>query len=335
MVSNKIRFGVIGCSKIAQKSVIPAILNTTKAELIMIGSRSLLKSKKVAEKFRCKNYGSYEDVLSNPDIDAVYISLPVSLHPKWVIRASKSGKHVLCEKSISDSFVNAKKLVSEGLKNKTRIMEGFMFRFHPQHKYVLQTLKKDIIGTPFAFIGSFGYVLPYKKNEIRYNPKLGGGSLNDIGCYPICASRIIFSQEPLEVASSLVIQNNVDKRGNVLLKYANGRTATILFGFDNYFQSTYSIWGNRGMIKTELAFDIPKSSPAKIEIKRNNMVQKNIILKPFNQFEQMVKTFVNEILTPKTAPYNFEQDILNQAKVMEAVRISHKKNKIVNISDIK
>ena len=115
-MKKKIRFGIIGCSQIANSSTIPAILESRFAELEFVGSRTNSKAKKFARKFDCEKYGTYEDVLNDNQVDAVYISVPIGLHEKWSILAAKAGKHILCEKSISDSFKSAKKMVSESKK---------------------------------------------------------------------------------------------------------------------------------------------------------------------------------------------------------------------------
>ena len=128
-MKRKTRFGIIGCSRISDLSTIPAILESQYAELEFIGSRTTAKAKKFAKKFDCKKYGTYEEALKDNQVDAVYISVPVGLHEKWSILAARAGKHILCEKSSTDSYESAKKMVSESKKNNVRIMEGFMFRF--------------------------------------------------------------------------------------------------------------------------------------------------------------------------------------------------------------
>ena len=141
-MKKKIRFGIIGCSRIAESSTIPAILESKFAEIEIIGSRTGAKAKKIAKKFDCKKYGNYDDVLKDSNVDAVYISTPVGLHEKWAIRAAKHGKHILCEKSATSSFSSAKKIISEAKKNRVRIMEGFMFRFHPSIEKVREIIDK-------------------------------------------------------------------------------------------------------------------------------------------------------------------------------------------------
>ncbi|MCH7774586.1 MAG: Gfo/Idh/MocA family oxidoreductase, partial [Bacteroidetes bacterium] len=162
-----------------------------KPKLKIIRSRSNDKAQKFARFVGCENFGTYNDVVQSEEIDAVYISLPIELHEEWSIKASKAGKHVLCEKSSTTSYSSAKLMIESSKKNNVRIMEGFMFKFHPQHKKVLEFINSNKIGKPFVFCGSYGF--PHvSKDDIRYNPELGGGVLNETGCYPIYSSRIIF-----------------------------------------------------------------------------------------------------------------------------------------------
>ena len=144
MLKSKIRFGIIGCSSIAERTTIPAIIRAKNATLQTIGSRNIDKAKKFATKFSCRSYGTYDDVLNDRNVDVVYISLPIGLQEELVIKSAKAGKHIICEKSASTSFTDAKKMVKICTNNKVRLLEGFAFRFHPQHKQIMK-----IIGTLF------------------------------------------------------------------------------------------------------------------------------------------------------------------------------------------
>ena len=152
-----IRFGIIGCSRIAKRSVIPAILKSEFAELKMIGSRAVDKAKGLSKEFNCQDYGTYEDVISEDSVDAVYISTPVGLHEELAIKAASAGKHIYCEKSSTTSFGSAKRMIESAKQNNVRIIEGLMFRFHPQHAKVKEMIENNKIGNLSAFNGSFGF----------------------------------------------------------------------------------------------------------------------------------------------------------------------------------
>ena len=129
-----LKFGIIGCSRIAKRSVIPAIQKSEFAELEIIGSRSTDKAKEFANQFNCEKFGTYEDVISDNSVDVVYISTPISTHREWSIKASEAGKHVYVEKSSAANLSSAREMVESAKENNVRLMEGFMFRFHPQHQ---------------------------------------------------------------------------------------------------------------------------------------------------------------------------------------------------------
>jgi predicted dehydrogenase len=333
IMAKKIKFGIIGCSEIANSSTIPAILESKFAELEVIGSRTRSKARKFARKFECEKYGSYQDVLNDNEVDAVYISLPIGLHEKWTILAAEAGKHILCEKSISDSFNSAKKMVSESKKYNVRIMEGFMFRFHPSLEKVLNFLNKKTIGKVFLFQSRYGFPSISKKN-IRYNKKLGGGILNDAGCYPICATRILFDEEPESVNCKLNINKkyNIDEFANISLSFKSGKISNMSLGYGLLYQSIYEIWGSKGILNLSRAYNIPPNMPALLKINTKKNIK--IKIKPTNHFKLMIDGFSKEIKNKKIK-LNFEKDIINQAKVMEAARISNKEKRNVKISEIK
>ena len=162
-MNNKIRIGIIGCSRIAKNSTIPAILKSRNTELAYIGSRSENKAKTFASEFGCKNFGSYDDVIHSSDIDAVYISTPVGTHEQWAVKAANAGKHILCEKSSTSSYMSAKNMIRVCKKNNVRIMEAFMFRFHPSHQKVKKLISDNKLGNLFSFYGMYGFP-PIQKN---------------------------------------------------------------------------------------------------------------------------------------------------------------------------
>ena len=327
------RFGIIGCSQIADSSTIPAILESKFAEIEIIGSRVINKAKKFAKKFNCEKYGNYEDVLKDKNVDVVYISVPVGLHEKWAIQAAKYKKHILCEKSATTSYASAKKIISESKKNKVRIMEGFMFRFHPSIQKVSELIDKNKIGKIFSFQSRYGFPSISKKN-IRYKKNLAGGILNDAGCYPICASRILFNEEPKSVFCNLINNKKykIDEFANMLLTFKDGKVAEMNVGYGLFYQSIYEVWGSKGMLNLSRAYNIPPDMSASLKIS----VTKNyeIKLKPVNHFRLMIDNFSKEVQGISKSNFNFEKDLLNQARVMEAARRSSQQRRMVNISEI-
>ena len=325
-----IKFGIIGCSEIADNSTIPAIIESKKAHVEMIGSRSLKKAKKFGKKFYCNNFGTYEEVLENENIDAVYISVPVGLHKEWSIKAAKAGKHILCEKSSSSSYLDSLKMVKEAKKNEIRIMEGFMFRFHPSHNKVQELIKSGKIGKIYSFFGRYGFPNP-SKNDIRFKKDLGGGILNDAGCYPICASRIIFGREPIGVlCQSILDKDEIDIKTTIHLKYSNNQFAQMITGYGMFYQSSYSLWGTNGLLRLSRSYNVPSDMKPMISINHGQKEQR-ILIPPVNHFKLMIDAFSKEITNEKKCNFIFEDDLLKQAKVMQAARDSVKKNKFIEI----
>ena len=331
----KIRFGIIGCSNIAKSSTIPAIINSQNSELKNIGSRNIEKAQDFANEFNCKKFGNYEDVLNDDDIDAVYISTPIGTHEEWVKKSAFAGKHILCEKSSTTSFSSAQKIVDICKENKVRLMEGFMFRFHPSHKKVKEFLVNKTLGKIFSFYSRYGFP-PIPKNNIRYDHSLGGGILNDAGCYPICASRILFDSEPESVYCNLSIDKSfkVDTKASIGLKFPNGIFSQSQVGYDLSYQSVYSIWGSEGSLQLSRAYNVPSNMHVDLILESNTRNEK-IEINPINHFELMINHFSNELINPGNSSFDFERDLIYQAQVMDAARLSNKEQRLVRLDEIK
>ena len=333
-LDNKIRFGIIGCSSIASSSTIPAILASSYSELAYIGSRSKKKAEEFSNKFGCKNFGTYDDVLSADVVDAVYISLPVGLHEHWSVKAAKAGKHILCEKSSTNSYKSAKNMVAESLENRVRLMEGFMFRFHPSHRKVKQFIESGVLGKIFSFYGVYGFP-SISHDDIRYKKDLGGGILNDVSCYPICASRIIFQKEPIGVMSDFTIdeETKVDEKAEIFLKYDQDQCALMQTGYGLAYQSEYRLWGTKGNLSLSRAYNIPPDMEANLTLDSSKDKTK-ISIPPANHFQLMIDSFCQEIIQNGIIGFNLEQDLLKQAQIMEAVRKSHQEQSYIEVSSI-
>jgi len=329
-----LKFGIIGCSRIAKRSVIPAIIKSEYAELKIIGSRSTDKAKEFASEFNCEKFGSYNDVISDDSVDVVYISTPIGTHAEWSKKATAAGKHVYVEKSSTYDLKSAKEMIESAKENNVRIMEGFMFKFHPQHQKVKELIKDGKIGEVKSFNGVFGFPA-FPQNDIRYDPtNLGGGFLNDSGCYPICASRMIFDEEPSGAFSKLKkIQTNnrgeTDVEGSIILFYENDKTATISYANGNYYQAKYEVWGTDGVISLDRAYSVPPDFTTKVTLQYNTennwegRYTEIFEIEPKDHFLEMLDTFCKEIMSTEKVQFNFEEELLNQARIMTAVKLSN------------
>lgn len=328
----KIQIGVLGCSRVAKKYFFPYVSSSELADVEFIGSRALEKAQEYAKDCSVTKYGNYDDVI-NSDVDMVYISLPISMHEEWSIKAAKAGKHVLCEKSSTTSYESAKKILHACKENNVRILEAFAFRFHPQHK-IIKNLMCDELGEINNFYGIFGFPPP-PEGDIRWQKELGGGVLNDVTCYPICASRIVFDSEPTSVLAYFDYDKKfaVENHANALIKYSNQRTAFVSSGYDNYYQSKYSIWGSKAKISTKRAYAVPQDYKTSIFLHKNDKIIETTV-KPADQFGIMCDIFCNVITKKIINPYDFEKDLLNQARLMDAIRVSEMEERVVLLSEI-
>ncbi|TSA45675.1 gfo/Idh/MocA family oxidoreductase [bacterium] len=328
-----IRFGIIGCSRIAKKSVLPAMKNSRSAKIEIIGSRSEEKARAYSLQFECDSYGNYEEVLKNKNVDAVYVSLPIALHEEWSIKAAEAGKHVLCEKPAAITLASAKRMVGACKKNGVRIMEGLMFRYHPQHAKVRELLEEGVLGELIKFDGRFSVPMPNNDSNILNNT-LGGGYYNDASPYPISASRMIFEEEPLNIFCHMEMdpKRNVDTKSDMILGFPGDKTAFISTAIGSYYQSTYSVLGSKAYLETERAYAVPKDRAVKISIDSDDKI-KEIIIEPADHFALMIEDFCNKMLEGKNGQNDYEEDLVNQAKILEAGRISHKEKRIVLLSE--
>ena len=330
----KIGFGVLGCSYIAKKAAIPALIDSSFAELAMIGSRSNDAARACAEQFGCDSFGTYEEVLANENVDAVYISLPNTLHEEWVIRAAEAHKHVWCEKPAALTYASARRMIAACRKNNVRLMEGFMFLSHPQHAKVRALIDEGVLGDLLKFEGRFSFPMPEAGN-IRLNAELGGGSYNDAATYPIRASRMIFDAEPESILCTLTMdpETGVDVAARAIVHYSGSRSAHISSAFGADYKSTYSVTGSKARISMERAYAVPKDIPVKIFLESGD-TKKEIVVEPADHFKRMVDGFCQEILLGNSSTKNYEEDLLSQARTLEAGRISHEKKRLVRLVEL-
>ena len=327
----------MGCANVAKKSAIPAIKAVKSAKLISIASRDINKAEEWAKEYNIEfdNYGS---LIERKDIGAVYIPLPIGLHEEWCIKAAEKGKHIICEKSLAESYTSVKRIVEVCRKNGVVLYENFMCGFHPQHQKVISLMKEGMIGKPLVLKGYFGFP-PMNSSNFRYDKELGGGSLNDAGAYTVFIARKMLG-EPIKVTSTFNMdkENEVDINGSAILEFADNKTALISFGFDNIYQNNYSIWGSKGKIKVHRAFSIPPNLKPMIELITNDGASEKITdidILPANQFQLIFEDFFNTVINlDKVKINNIYAEILSQAKVMEALRISHKEDRKVNPDEI-
>jgi dTDP-3,4-didehydro-2,6-dideoxy-alpha-D-glucose 3-reductase len=327
-------FGLIACSSIARRRFIPALKASRIARLDRVGSRDPSKAENFAREFGCEKFGTNEAVLADPDVDVVYISTPIALHEYWARQAAEHGKHILCEKSSFRSHATAREVLQICAAKKVRFMEGFGFRYHPQHAFVQKLIAEGRIGTPRIFHAELTYPKP-PPGDFRLDAKLGGGVFFDGGGYPIAAALMMIPSAPVTVSGQLQFdaETKVDDTIAVTITFASGEVAQCTAGFGLHYRSRYSLIGTEGRIELERAFSVmPEMSVAVVlETKAGS---ERFTAPQADQFRLMIDDFADEI-DGERHERNFEGQCLKQSAVMDAAWRSHHEGRTIKLAEYK
>jgi xylose dehydrogenase (NAD/NADP) len=263
--TKKIRWGVLGYARIAYQHVIPAIVRSSNSTFHALASREATKLDACKKQFNCPNlHESYDALLRDPEVDAVYIPLPNSLHREWTIKAAEHGKHVLCEKPIALNAAECSEMIAACKQHNVVFMEAFMYRYSDCTRKVLQVLRSGVLGDIKYIYSTFRFPLTWA-NDVRSKPELGGGSLYDVGCYPLnfvgmvvdeitriqsaaAGKAVEFGPVPEAISAQAVKEGGVDVLFAGLLKYPNGVIASISSGFNAQKQLESQIIGTKGVL---------------------------------------------------------------------------------------
>jgi predicted dehydrogenase len=261
----KVRWGVLGVAAIATNKVIPAMQKGEHSEVVAIASRDLGRARQAADELGiAKAFGSYEEMLADPEIEAVYNPLPNHLHVPWSIRAAGAGKHVLCEKPIALSVAQTRELIGVRDRTGVKIGEAFMVRTHPQWIRARDVVDSGEIGQLRSVLGFFSYFNPDPAN-IRNIAEYGGGGLMDIGCYPITTSRFMFGEEPRRVMAIIEWDPamGIDRLTSAVLDFPSGQSvftcATQLVPYQRM-----QFFGTKGRVEVEIPFNAPPDRPCRV-----------------------------------------------------------------------
>lgn len=264
---DKVRWGVLGVAGIATKKVIPAMKKGQRSEIVAIASRSLQRARQAAAELNIANaYGSYEELVADPEVDAVYNPLPNHLHVPWSVKAAAAGKHVLCEKPIALNANEVNDLIRARNTYHVKVGEAFMVRTHPQWLRVRDIVRSGDLGDLQAITTEFSFFNDDPLN-IRNMAEIGGGALFDIGCYAITMSRFLFEREPQRVIG-LVDRDpklKTDRVTSGMLDFAPGQAGFTCSTQMVPFQRM-EVLGTRARIEIEIPFNIPPDRPTRIFI---------------------------------------------------------------------
>lgn len=315
----KIRWGILSTAKIGVVKVIPAMQRSNLGVVTAIASRSVVKAREAAEKLGIpKAYGSYEELLHDPDVDAIYNPLPNHLHVSWSLRALEAGKHVLCEKPVAMDAKEAQSLLEASAKFPgLKIMEAFMYRFHPQWVKAKSLVGEGRIGELKTIHAFFSYHNTDPEN-IRNKADIGGGGLMDIGCYCISLSRFLFGREPVGVKG--IIERDGVMGTDVLtcgiMDFSTG-TATFTCATQLIPYQRVNIFGNAGRIEIEIPFNAPPEKSTRLWVHDSSGTEE-LSFDPCDQYALQADAFAKAVLEQTAVPTPLE-DALSNMKVIDSI----------------
>ena len=326
----KLRWAVLGTAKIATQKVIPAMQRGKWTEVAAIASRDLTKAGAAARELDIpKAYGSYEEALADPEIDAVYIPLPNHLHVPWSIRAAEAGKHVLCEKPIGLSSAECRDLIAARDRSGVRIGEAFMVRTHPQWIRARELVRSGAIGELKSMLAAFSYFNRDAAN-IRNVAEWGGGAMMDIGCYPVQIARFLFGEEPIRVSAQIERDPDfhIDRLSSAVLAFRSGHCA-FTCGTQMAAYQTVRILGTEGRIEVEIPFNAPPDRPCRIFL--NGVAEEFPVC---DQYTIQSDLFSRAAMGEGEVPTPLEDSLANM-KVLEAVfEAAHSSSRTTSASPV-
>lgn len=334
MNQRKIKWGVLSTAQIGTNQVIPAMQQCDNLEILGIASRDEKKAKIAATELGLpKCYGSYEEMLDDPEIEAVYNPLPNHLHYEWTKKAIESGKHVLCEKPMTLHKHEITELIKLRDKNNVKVGEAFMVHTHPQWQEAVQRIRNEELGALKAIQCFFSYFKTDPSN-IRNILEYGGGAIWDIGCYPIHTSRFAFGEEPRRVLSTIDRdpELKVDRLGSVILDFPSGQ-CVFTVSTQAVAHQRMMFFGDKKKMEITIPFNAPDDRKCKISIQDGDLFESNkeeIEFDICNQYTIQGEKFSDAIISDSKVPVSLEDAFKNTA-VIEAIFESEKTKAWINL----
>lgn len=318
----KVRWGILSTANIGMEKVTPAIRQSAHSEVVAIASRDLSKAQSAADKLGIpRAYGSYEELLADPDIDAIYNPLPNHLHVPMTVAATKAGKHVLCEKPIARTAAEA-----EGLRDCAPgkiVMEAFMIRFHSQWLRAREIVRSGELGEIRAINALFTY-FNNDAGNVRNKADIGGGGILDIGCYPVTAGRFLFESEPKRVLA-LVDRDpefGTDRLATVVADFGGGRQLSFICSTQLVGEQSVTVLGTQAKLAIAIPFNAPASERTAITIDTgapfDGSLARREILPSCDQYTEQAEAFALAVLGERPLPWDIE-DAIASMKVLDAI----------------
>lgn len=330
--TRRLRWGILGVANIALRAVMPAIQASQNGLIHAVASRDLTKAQQAATQFHAAcTYGTYTELLEDPDVDAVYIPLPNHLHGPWTVQAAAAGKHILCEKPLALNAREAEGMVEECDRNGVRLMEAFMYRFHPRTREIRRLIEVGRIGEPSLVRASFSFQMSRFPN-VRLDPTMGGGATMDVGCYGINFARYVFDDEPIEVTAfaDWGRSTRVDETLVGTLRFASGALAQIDCSFNVPRRMLAEVAGAKGRIEMPSAW-LPGASDAPLVIEAADGAVETELMPGVDQYRVMVEEFAAAVMQSLPVPLPPADAIANM-RVIDALLESARTGHAVNLA---
>lgn len=328
-----VRWGILSTARHGEKTMLPAFRQARETEVVAIASRDAQRARAYAQQHGIPvSYGSYEALLDDPNIDAIYIPLPNNMHKEWAIKAAQAGKHVLCEKPIALNAAEAEEMVAAFAEAGRVLAETFQWRHHPQAHAVRELIEDGTIGEVRFIDAGFSFLIA-REDDIRLDPALGGGSLYDVGCYPVSLARFMVQDEPLAVtAQAHWTERGVDDRMAATLEFPNGVLAHINCGFSLPLRRYYEVVGSLGSLYVNRAYNpIGDRSSEIVRYGDDRMMIETVQLEPANSYTLMVEDF-NRAVTGEAPPRFPAEDAVKNMRVIDALYRSAREGGTVEVA---
>lgn len=324
MTMKKLRWGILGCAGIAKRAVIPGLHLSELNEVAAIASRDADNAKKTAEEHNIgAAYGSYEALLADDSIDVIYIPLPNHLHREWTIRAAEAGKHILCEKPLALTEKEAAEMAEACRGAGVLLSEAFMYRYHPRYQMMKELIAAGEIGEVRGIRSAFTFNNAGHKENVRYRKDWGGGSIYDVGCYPINAARLLLGKEPEAVTVQALFSpehDDVDMMASGLVEFEGAVSLTFDCGMWAAFRNPLEVLGTDGLIEVPSAYVTGEPGSANFFVSSKGE-RKEIEVPYVNAYTAQADHLARAINGETTLKFGAE-DALSNMKVIDACLLS-------------
>ena len=312
----------MGCANIARRYMNSAIIDCPDTELVAVASRTEEKANAFGKEFSTDAVVGYENLLRREDVDAIYMPLPTGLHHEWIKKSIEAGKHVLAEKSLALNYESAKELVELASRKSLVLMENFQFQHHSQNLFVKSLIEEGVLGELRVLRASFGFP-PLPADNFRYDKSAGGGALLDAGAYMLKVSQYFLGTGLEVIAADRHFDKamDVDLHGSAYLRSSSGLCSEVAWGFDNFYQCNYELWGSKAKISATRAYTAAPGFEPKVIIEQQGTLDERL-LSADNHFVNILSFFSKSV---KNGDIEVElHRVLDQARMISEVeKLSH------------